>query len=182
MNRGFGADVVARPRLVLDDELLPQPFRQPLRHDARRDVRAPAGGIGHDPTHRPGRVVERRGGADPAPGQSGQTRGKTTGEIHAWDHGARLLLPAFVGANDPALAVAVPFANLRAKVRGIGALAQGRWVMRPAFEKLRDLRAIRFASRHGPRRINQPKLAETFAAAPRSFLTIPLRPFLTIPS
>src|SRR6266540_4669095 len=129
MNRGFGADVVARARLVLDDELLPQPFRQSLRHDARRDVRAPAGGIGHDPTHRPGRIVEGRGGADPAPRQSGQTRGKTTGKIHAWDHGARLLLPAFVGANDPALAVAVPFANLRAKVRGIDALAQGRWVM-----------------------------------------------------
>src|SRR5262249_36069463 len=138
MNRRFGADVVARARLVLDDELLAQPFRQPLRHDARRDVRAPARGIGHDPTHRPGRIVERRGGADPAPPQSRPARGKTTGKIHAWDDGARLLLPAFVGANDAALAVAVLFANLRAKVRGIGALAQGRWVMRPAFEKLRD--------------------------------------------
>src|SRR5215468_6383327 len=105
MNRRFGADVVARARLVLDDELLAQPFRQPLRHDARRDVRAPARGIGHDPTHRPGRIVERRGGADPAPRQSGQARGKPTGKVHAWDHGARLLLPAFVGANDSALAV-----------------------------------------------------------------------------
>jgi len=86
----------------------------------------------------------------------------------------------FLVANDPA--VAVPFANLRAKVRGIDALAQGRWAIALVREAARFARATRFASRHCLGMHQSTKLAETFTAPFRRFLTIPLRPFLTIPS
>ena len=154
MNCRFGADIVARARLILDEDLLAQTFRQPLRHDARRDVRAPAGGVGDDPTHRPGRVFERRGAADPAPCEDGQADGETAGKIHGWNHGACLLLPVFLVANEPA--IAVPFANLRAKVRGIEALAQGRQAIGPRSGSSRSARARPRAIAWGC--INQPSL------------------------
>ena len=173
MNCRFGADIVARARLILDDELLAQPFRQPLRHDARRDVRAPAGSVGNDPTHRPVRVVERCGAADPAPREDGQTRGETAGKIHRRGHGACLLSPAFLVANDPA--IAVPFANLRAKVRGIEALAQGRRTIAFIPEAARFARAAPRAIAWGC--INQSSLPRPL----RRSLTISLRRSLTIP-
>src|SRR5215472_14210240 len=178
MNRRLRADVVARARLVLDDELLAQPFREPLRHDARRDVRAPAGAIGHDPTHRPGRVVERRGGADPAPHERGQTRGKTAGKIHAWDHGACLRCRLLLG---PARARRGPFRELASEgTRHRGprtrALGDRTWFEKPqdSHARLASPRAISWA-------INQPSLRRL--SPPLScFLTMPLRRFLTIPS
>ena len=39
----LGGDVGARTRPVLDDELLAEPLRQPLTHQARHDVVAAAG-------------------------------------------------------------------------------------------------------------------------------------------
>src|SRR5262249_35096242 len=177
MDRRFGADIVARARLVLDDKLLAQPFRQPLRHDARRDVRAPAGSVGNDPTYPPCRGLGRRGRADPTPRKDGETRGETAGKIYSWDHGdACLLSPVFV-ANEPA--VAVPFATLRAKVRGIEALAQGRRAIAFIPE------VARFAARdshHCLTMHQSTKLAETCTAPLRRSLTILLRRFLTIPS
>jgi hypothetical protein len=70
---------------------------------------------------------------------------------------------------------------LRAKVRGIEALAQGRWAIALWFEKPQDSCAPRFAPRHflGDQ---STKLAETFTTPLSFFLTIPLRRFLTIPS
>ena len=48
----FGADVVSGSGLVLDDELLAEPLRQPLRDHARGDVGAAAGREWHDDAHR----------------------------------------------------------------------------------------------------------------------------------
>ena len=53
---GFGADVAAGPRPVVDDELLAQPFREPLRDEARGDVGRTAGGKADDDAHRPRRI------------------------------------------------------------------------------------------------------------------------------
>src|SRR6266404_7845790 len=120
MNCRLGADIIARARLVLDDELLAQPLRKPLRDDARRDVGAAAGGVGNDPAHRPGRIVERRGAADPAQRERGEADGEKTDKIDAGPHGASLRF-FLARANDPAAVVA----QLRGKVRGLAALAQG---------------------------------------------------------
>src|SRR2546430_2596304 len=63
MKRRFGADVVAPARFVLDENLLAQPLRQPLRHDPRRNVGASARRISHDPTL--GATTKRRASAWP---------------------------------------------------------------------------------------------------------------------
>src|SRR5438067_12874342 len=76
MNGGFGAYVIAPSWLVLDDELLAEPLRQPLRHDAGGYVGAAARGIAHDPPHWPGRVIERRGAAGLQAAKRGNAGGK----------------------------------------------------------------------------------------------------------
>ena len=125
MDRRLGADIVARSRLVLDDELLAEPLRQPLPHDARRDVGGAAGGIGDDPAHRPGRIIERGGVADAGEREAGQAHRENTSKIHAWLHGVSLLLAVLVARTIP-LRSCVSFANLRMKVRGNPGIAQGR--------------------------------------------------------
>src|ERR1700750_1073132 len=89
----------------------------------------------------------------PPPGADGEARGETAGKIHGWNHGARLLFPVFLVANEPA--IAVPFANLRAKVRGIEALAQGRRVMALIPEAARFARALGLAPLPDDASINQ---------------------------
>src|SRR5262245_2318721 len=91
MNRGLGADIVAGARLVLDEDLLAQSLREPLRHDAGGDVRAAAGGIGNDPAHGPGRVVERGGAADASQRENGEGDGEKTDNVNVRHHGAPLL-------------------------------------------------------------------------------------------
>ena len=49
----LGADVAARAGAILDDELLAEPLREPLTHQARLDVGRPAGGKADDDTHWP---------------------------------------------------------------------------------------------------------------------------------
>jgi hypothetical protein len=83
----------------------------------------------------------------------------------------------FLVANEPA--IAVPFANLRAKVRGIEALAQGRQAIALVLEA-HDVRA-RLASRHCLEMHQSTKLAETSALRFKRSLTISLRRSLTIP-
>jgi hypothetical protein len=57
---GLGADVAAGAGPVLDDEGLAEPVTEPLRHQARRDDAAAAGGkTGHE-AHRPRRIIGRR--------------------------------------------------------------------------------------------------------------------------
>ena len=51
IDRSLGADNAARPRPVVDDELLAQPLRQILAHDARHNVGRAPGGKRHDPAH-----------------------------------------------------------------------------------------------------------------------------------
>jgi hypothetical protein len=46
--------------LVLDDDGLAEPRREPLRHDPRHRVRPAAGRKSDDPAQRPGRIFERR--------------------------------------------------------------------------------------------------------------------------
>jgi hypothetical protein len=55
-----GADVAAGAGPVLDDEGLPQPLRQPLPDQPRRDVDPAAGGKACDDPHRAGRIFLRR--------------------------------------------------------------------------------------------------------------------------
>jgi len=59
----LGADVVAGAGLVLDDELLAEPLRQPMPDQARQNVGRAAGRIGDDPAYRPRRIIEGRGAA-----------------------------------------------------------------------------------------------------------------------
>src|SRR5262245_63061221 len=100
MNRGLGADIVAGARLVLDEDLLAQSLRQPLRHDARGDVRAAAGGIGNDPAHGPGRVVDRGGAADSCPGESSEGDGEKTDNVNARPHDASSCSRLLVGERS----------------------------------------------------------------------------------
>ena len=122
MNHRLGTDVVAGARLVLDEELLAQSLREPLRHDARGDVRAPAGGIGNDPAHGPGRVVERGGAADSCQGESGEPDDEKAGNVHARYHGASSCRRLFVGRTTIVVAIfAASYAASAAWHKGIGA-------------------------------------------------------------
>jgi hypothetical protein len=49
----FGGEVARGADPVLDDELLPEPIGQPLRHQPRGEIAAAAGRKAHDKTHRP---------------------------------------------------------------------------------------------------------------------------------
>ena len=72
-----GRDVAAGTRLVLDDELLAQPLRQPLAHQARHDVGRPAGGKADDDARRLGRV-----GLRPRELRQGRHSGRARGQMH----------------------------------------------------------------------------------------------------
>ena len=52
----LGTDIATGAGAVLDDELFPEPLRQPLTHEAREDVGRAACGEAHDQTHRPARI------------------------------------------------------------------------------------------------------------------------------
>ena len=52
----LGPDIAAGARPIFDDELLAEPLRQPLAHQARDDVGRAAGGIADDDVHRPRRI------------------------------------------------------------------------------------------------------------------------------
>ena len=67
----FGGQVAARARPVLDEERLPEPFRQRLREQAPRDVDPAAGRESDDDADRPCRIGLRPGDA----GQRGQGGG-----------------------------------------------------------------------------------------------------------
>ena len=56
---GLGGDIAARARPVLDDELLAEPLRQPLRHKTGGDVGRAAGGETDDNAHGARRVALR---------------------------------------------------------------------------------------------------------------------------
>ena len=60
----FRADIAAGAGLVLDDELLPQPLREPRADQPRDDVVGAARRKADHPAHRPRRIVQRRGAAD----------------------------------------------------------------------------------------------------------------------
>src|SRR3989442_5070951 len=62
-HHGLGRDIAAGARPVLDDELLTEPLRQPLTHDARGDVERLAGDKSDDHAHRARRVSLRPGNA-----------------------------------------------------------------------------------------------------------------------
>src|SRR5262245_2526650 len=49
----LSADIAVRARPVLDDELLAEPLREPLTHQARGDVVTATGGVSNNPAHRP---------------------------------------------------------------------------------------------------------------------------------
>ena len=51
--RDLGADIAGRAGLVVDDELLAEAGREPLRHLPRRDIGCAAGDERHDDAHRP---------------------------------------------------------------------------------------------------------------------------------
>jgi len=81
----LGRDVGRRARPVLDDELLTEPFRQPLSDNPGANVGAAAGGIADDDAHGPRRIGLRpsdardrrqRGGA------SGQMQKSSAGKFH----------------------------------------------------------------------------------------------------
>src|SRR5271169_3758430 len=68
---------------VLDEEVLSEPLRQPLRHQARDDVGAAAGGKADDQAHRPRRI-----GLRPCDTQHGRHGGSTRYQMQklaAWD-------------------------------------------------------------------------------------------------
>src|SRR5262249_61184092 len=52
----FGGDIVAGAWSFLDDDGLPEPFREPLSHQPRDDVGRSAGSESHDPPNRPRRI------------------------------------------------------------------------------------------------------------------------------
>ena len=74
----LGADIVAGARPVVDDELLAEPLRQILPHQAGQDVDRAAGRIARDHVHRPRRIVEGAGraaaGARPTPSRAPRAR------------------------------------------------------------------------------------------------------------
>ena len=80
----LGADIAGRPRSVLDYELLPEMFRQPLSDDARSNVGRPPSGKPDDDAHRPRRIGLRL--CDPRHGRQrsgarGQMQKNFGGEI-----------------------------------------------------------------------------------------------------
>ena len=64
------ADIAAATRPVVDNKLLAEPLRQPLTHQARRDVGRAARRDWHDQPHRPRRV-----GLSPSEPSEGRQRG-----------------------------------------------------------------------------------------------------------
>src|SRR5262249_42400802 len=52
----LGADSAASPRTVVDNEWLPKPLLQPVRHRTCEDVARAAGGKSDDNAHRPRRI------------------------------------------------------------------------------------------------------------------------------
>src|SRR5262249_35324310 len=58
---GFGTNIAARARPVLDYEWLAQPLGQPLTHRTGDEVVSAARRDWHDQTHRPRRIVLRAG-------------------------------------------------------------------------------------------------------------------------
>src|SRR5262245_17118583 len=82
----FSADVGASTRAVLHYELLAEPLRQPLTHQARDNVGRTGRSERHDDAHRPRGIGLRR--SDPRVGrQRGSTRGQmqefATGKFHS---------------------------------------------------------------------------------------------------
>ena len=82
----LGGNVAPRARSVLDDKWLCEPLRQPLSHQAGRDVGPPGGRERHDQTHRPrwiglreseARHRRQRGGA------RGQMQKLSAGKFHS---------------------------------------------------------------------------------------------------
>ena len=81
----FGADIAAGARPVIDDDLLPEPLRQPLTHEAREGVGPTAGGKANNQMHRPRWIGLRP--CDPRDGRerSGarcQMQKSATGKFH----------------------------------------------------------------------------------------------------
>src|SRR5262249_57555593 len=73
----FGRDIACRARPVLNDELLAEPFRQPLRDEPCTGVEGAANGIADENTHR-----ARRVGLRPRDQRDGRQRGSTRCHMH----------------------------------------------------------------------------------------------------
>src|SRR5947208_2453719 len=72
----LGADIAATAWPVLNDELLTEPLRQPLTHQARGDVERAAGRRANDYPHRPRRIALR-----PRDGRAGWDRNSARGQM-----------------------------------------------------------------------------------------------------
>ena len=84
-----GADVATATRPVLDEEGLSEALRQPLTHQAPKDVVGSAGSYRYDDAHRPRRIG--LGAGDP---RYGRQRGSARGQVQELSanqfHGALL--------------------------------------------------------------------------------------------
>src|SRR5262249_60990615 len=87
---GSGAVMAAGPRPVLDDELLTEPLRQPLSHQAPEDIALAARRDWHDQTHRPRRI-----GLRPSDARYSRQRSSTRGQMQKLSAGGVYCLPLF---------------------------------------------------------------------------------------
>ena len=92
----FGAEIAAGARPVLDDELLTEPLRQPLPHQARKNIGRAAGGEADDDAHRVGRIGFRQGEARDGRQRDG-ARGQMQKMAAANFHGIVLPLAIYFG-------------------------------------------------------------------------------------
>jgi hypothetical protein len=56
----ISSEIASRTRLIVDDDLLPKPLRQPLCCETRNNVGQAAGKVLNDQVHRSRRVIDRR--------------------------------------------------------------------------------------------------------------------------
>src|SRR5262245_8779108 len=78
----FGSDIGAGSWAVLDDEWLAEPLRQPLTHQARKEVGRTGRGRGNDYSHRPSRIGLRPGEAQR--GREGASSRCEVQKLSAW--------------------------------------------------------------------------------------------------
>src|SRR5215467_7959751 len=87
-------DIAAAARPVLDDELLPEPLRQPLSYQARDDVGATSGGKSDNDAHRPRRIGLRSRDA-----RQRRQRGSADGQMQKLSAGKFHLEPPFTSLD-----------------------------------------------------------------------------------
>src|SRR6516165_2738136 len=89
---GLGADIVAGTRPIIDDELLAEPLREPLSHQAREDIDRAARRGRRDQAHRPRRID-----LPPCAPRDSRQRGCTCGQMQKISAGGSFIsnLPPF---------------------------------------------------------------------------------------